>query len=72
MPMRGELAIPATRAAWAMRDAQSTLLQVFGIFRTPDLIAVTVFAVIGLLAAACLTLLLPLSDEVVTFLAQVS
>jgi hypothetical protein len=71
MPMRDELSIPAMRAVRPFQAAETVLPPVFGILRNPDLAAITAFATIGLLAAACLTLLFPLSDQMASFLAQV-
>ena len=38
----------------------------------PDLTAVIIFSVIGLLAAVCVMLLVPLASDTAAFLAQVS
>jgi len=72
MPMRGELSMPAMRAQQPMRSAEPAWFQALGISRSPDLTVVIIFAVVGLLAAAMLTLLLPFSDEVASFLALAS
>jgi len=72
MPIRGELSMPAVRAQRPMRSAEPVSFQALGIFRSQDLTVIIIFAVVGLLAAAMLTLLLPFSDEVASFLALAS
>ena len=54
MPMRGELSIPAMSTGQRMRPAESTWLQVFGIYRSPDLAFVVVLSVIGIVASLSL------------------
>lgn len=71
MPMRNELSMPAMHTVRPIQAAETIVPRVFGILRNPDLAAVTVFSTIGLLAAACLTLLFPLSDQTASFLALV-
>jgi hypothetical protein len=72
MPMRGELSIPAMSTGQRMRPAESTWLQVFGIFRSPDLAVVVVLGVISIVASLSLALLFPFAQDVTAFLAQAS
>jgi hypothetical protein len=57
--MRSELSIPATSAKQRMRAAESTWLQVLGIFRSPDLAVIVVFSVIAIVASLSMALLFP-------------
>jgi hypothetical protein len=72
MPMRGELLIPAMSTGQRMRPAESTWLQVFGIFRSPDLAVVVVISAISIVASLSLALLFPFAQDVAAFLAQAS
>lgn len=56
MPIKGELAAPAMRAAWQKRPIEPMWRQVFEILWNPDLIVVLVLCAIGLLATVCAAL----------------
>ena len=72
MWMRGELSSSAMRTGWEARGAELSRHLISDGLRNPDVLALLVLAVIGLLLVVSLALLFPLPDDIATALAQFS
>jgi hypothetical protein len=72
MWMRGELSSSAMRTGWEARGAELSRHLISDGLRNPDVLALLVLAVIGLLLVVSLALLFPLPDDIATALAQLS
>jgi hypothetical protein len=72
MPMRGELILPARSRAWKRSAPKSVWRLISDELQSPDLQAILIFVLIGLLACMMMTQFLPFSADIAAGLSQLS
>jgi hypothetical protein len=72
MPMRGELLLPVRSRAWERSAPKSVWRRISDELQSPDLQAVLIFSLIGLLVCLIMTRFLPFSADIALGLSQLS
>jgi hypothetical protein len=72
MPMRGELSLPARSRAWETSAPKSVWHLIRDELQNPDLQAVLIFTLIGLLTCLIMTEFLPFSADIAAGFSQLS
>jgi hypothetical protein len=72
MPMRGELSLPARSRVWGRSAPKSVWRLISNELQNPDLQAVLIFSLIGLLVCLIMTRFLPFSADIALGLSQLS